>query len=146
MDPTLTLLLDERDVTRLCYTYGAALDDRDWPRLRGCFTEDAVTEYEGLGRFEGYEAIEKVCQAALGPLDRSQHLIGNVTVSVDGDTATAQCYLHAQHVKAGVPGGDLYVIAGRYSDRLVRTEEGWRFAYRLLETWWTDGNPAVLGS
>jgi ketosteroid isomerase-like protein len=145
MDPTLQLLLDERDITRLCYRYGTTLDDRDWPGLRTCFTDDAVTVYEGLGEFTGYPAIEQVCQAALGSLDRSQHLIGNVSVEVDGDAATAQCYLHAQHVRAGTPGGDLHVIAGRYSDQLVRTADGWRFTRRRLETWWTDGNPAVLG-
>lgn len=145
MDPTVQRLLDEHEITRLCYRYGAALDDRDWERLRTCFTADAVTEYEGLGRFEGYPAIEGVCQAALGPLDRSQHLIGNVSVDVDGDTATAQCYLHAQHVKAGTAGGDLYLLAGRYTDRVTRTPDGWRFAHRRLETWWVDGNPAVVG-
>jgi ketosteroid isomerase-like protein len=146
VDTSLQLLLDERDITQLCYRYGSALDDRDWARLRTCFTDDAVTEYAGLGTFEGYAAIEGVCQGALGPLDRSQHLIGNVSVEVDGDTATAQCYLQAQHVKAGTPGGELYVLAGRYSDRLARTADGWRFTYRSLETWWTDGNPGVIGA
>lgn len=145
MDDTLQSLLDERDITRLCYRYGTALDTKDWPLLRTCFTEDAVTVYEGLGQFEGPAAIEDVCRGALGALDRSHHLIGNVTVDVDGDTATAQCYLHAQHVKAGTEGGELYVVAGRYTDRLVRGPEGWRFAHRHLETWWTDGNPAVVG-
>jgi ketosteroid isomerase-like protein len=145
MDPTVQALLDERDVTRLCYRYGTALDTRDWPLLRTCFTEDAVAVYEGLGESDGYPAIEQACQGALGPLDRSQHLIGNVTVELDGDTATAQCYLQAQHVRAGTPGGDLYIIAGRYSDRAVRTPEGWRFTRRHLAIWWTDGNPAVVG-
>jgi ketosteroid isomerase-like protein len=145
MDPVVQQLLDERDITQLCYRYGTALDTRNWSLLRTCFTDDAVTAYEGLGEFEGYPAIEKVCQAAVGPLDRSHHLIGNVSVEVDGDTATAQCYLHAQHVKTGTSGGDLHVIAGRYTDRLVRTDGGWRFVHRSLETWWTDGNPAVIG-
>ena len=145
MDAVLQRLLDERDITQLCYRYGTALDTRDWPLLRTCFTEDAVTEYEGLGAFEGYPAIEQVCQGALGSLDRSHHLIGNVQVEVDGDAATAQCYLHAQHVKAGTPGGDLHVIAGRYTDQVTRTPDGWRFTRRRLETWWTDGNPAVIG-
>ena len=144
MDPTLQLLLDERDITRLCYRYGSAIDDRDWAALRTCFTEDAVTEYEGLGEFAGYDAIEKACQGAVNPLDRSQHVIGNVVVEVEGDTATAQCYLHAQHAKAGTPGGDLYVIAGRYTDSLVRTPDGLRFTRRRLETWWTEGNPAIV--
>jgi len=145
MDPTVRMLLDERDVTQLCYRYAAALDTRDWALLRTCFADDAVTVYEGLGRFEGYPAIQAACQAALEPLDRSHHLIGNVSVQVDGDAATAQCYLQAQHVRSGTPGGDLYLIAGRYSDRLVRTPDGWRFTHRELEFWWTDGNPAVVG-
>lgn len=145
MDAVVQTLLDDREITRLCYRYGAALDGRDWAALRTCFTDDAVAEYEGLGEFAGYAAIESVCQGALGPLDRSQHLIGNVTAEVDGDSATAQCYFQAQHVRTGTPGGDLHVIAGRYVDRLVRTPDGWRFARRRLETWWTDGNPAVLG-
>lgn len=146
MDPTVQLLLDERDITRLCYRYGTALDARDWAGLRTCFTDDAVTVYEGLGEFQGYAAIEQVCQGALSPLDRSHHVITNVLVDVDGDTATAQCYLQAQHVKAGTAGGELYMIAGRYTDRLTRTPDGWRFARRALETWWTDGNPAVLAT
>ena len=146
MDAALQRLLDEHEITRLCYRYGAALDDRDWAALRTCFTDDAVTEYAGLGQFEGYAAIQGVCRTALGPLDRSQHLIGNVTAEVDGDTATARCYLHAQHVRTGTPGGDLYMLAGRYTDRLVRSPEGWRFVHRRLETWWTDGNEAVLGA
>jgi ketosteroid isomerase-like protein len=144
MDLTVQMLLDERDITQLCYRYGTALDSRDWPLLRSCFTDDAVTVYEGLGEFAGQSAIEAACRTTLEPLDRSHHLIGNVSVRVDGDTASAQCYLQAQHLRNGAPGGDLYLIAGRYSDRLVRTAAGWRFAHRQLEFWWTDGNPAVL--
>jgi hypothetical protein len=124
MDPTLQRLLDEHEITRLCYRYGTTLDDRDWAGLRTCFTDDAVTVYEGPvgGEFTGYEAIEQ-----------------------DGDTATAQCYLHAQHVRPGTPGGDLCMLGGRYTDRITRTPDGWRFTHRRLETWWIDGNPAVLG-
>ena len=147
MDPTVQMLLDEREITQLVHRYGTALDDRDWALLRSCFTDDAVTVYEGPvgGEFTGYEAIEQVCRGALEPLDKSQHMIGNVTVELDGDTATAQCYLYAQHVRTGAPGGDLCMLGGRYTDRLARTRDGWRFTRRRLETWWIDGNPAVLG-
>lgn len=143
-DDALQRLLDERAIEAVCIRYGTAIDDRDWDRLRTCFTESAVTEYEGLGAFEGYQAIEEVCRAAVTPLTRSQHLFGNITVDVTGDTATGQCYLQAQHVRTDAEGGPNFIIAGRYSDRFVRTEEGWRFAWRRLETWWTEGNPAVL--
>lgn len=146
MDPVLQLLLDDRDVVRLCHRYAAALDDRDWDRLRTCFLPDAVAVYDGIGECAGYEAIEQLCRSALLPLSRTQHLIGNVVVDVDGDGATSSCYLQAQHVREGTPGGDTYVIAGRYTDRVVRTPDGWRLAHRRLETWWTGGNPAVVGA
>ena len=65
-------------------------------------------------------------------------------MSVDGDTATSTCYLHAQHVLPGTAGGDQFVFAGRYLDNLVRTADGWRIAERTLEAMWTSGNPAVI--
>ena len=54
--------------------------------------------------------------------------------------------MHAQHVKLGVPGGELYVIAGHYLDELVRTPEGWRIAHRTLRETWHEGNIEVLRS
>ena len=35
------------------------------------------------------------------------------------------------------------MVAGRYEDRLVRTDAGWRIAHRTLTVMWTDGNVAV---
>jgi 3-phenylpropionate/cinnamic acid dioxygenase small subunit len=146
VDAFVQVLLDEREIIKLCYRYAAALDDRDWELLRTCFLPDAVAEYEGLDRCDGFEAIQELCRGALAPLDRSHHLVGNVYPVVDGHEATCQCYLQAQHVRAGTPGGDTFLLGGRYSDELVRTEEGWRIAVRRLETWWTTGNPAVIGA
>lgn len=145
MDTSLQALLDERDITALLHRYAAALDDRDWDRLGTCFRDNVVVDYDGIARCDGYEEVEQVCRAALGPLSRTQHLIGNVQAVVEGDTARAQCYLQAQHVREGTDGGELFVIAGRYTDTLTRTGDGWRIATRRLETWWTDGNPAVVG-
>lgn len=145
MEPSVQVLLDEREITRLCYRYATALDDRDWGLLRSCFLPEAVADYEGLDPCEGYDAIEQLCRGALSQLTRSQHLIGNVHPAVDGDRATSECYLQAQHVLAGTPGGDTFIVAGRYSDELVRADGRWLIARRRLETWWTSGNPAVLG-
>ena len=84
------------------------------------------------------------CRAALEPLDASQHLLGNHVVTVDGDEARSQCYLQAQHVRSGTPGGDNYIIAGTYTDELRRGTDGWKIARRRLTVTWTSGNPTVL--
>ena len=138
---------DRADIIDVCVRYARALDRRDWALLRTCFVDDVSVDYEGMPPIAGYAALEEVCRGALGPLDASQHLLGNFTVEVDGDAATCECYLHAQHVKSGTPGGDKYIVAGTYIDSLRRDADGeWRIAHRKLAVVWTDGNPGVLGS
>lgn len=144
MGNPLQVLVDQQEITDVLHRYGYALDGRDWALLRTCFLPDVVGDY-GAGPLHGYDAVEQLCRVTLEPLSVSQHLIGNVTVTVDGDAAGASCYLHAQHVRPGLPGGEQFVFAGRYTDRLVRTRDGWRIAERTLEAMWTSGNPAVIG-
>lgn len=146
MAVTIEALVDHRGVEEVLLRYASSLDDRDWDRLRTCFLPEARAEYEGIGGCDGYEAIEAVCRAALEPLHASQHLVSNIEATVDGDRATARCYFQAQHVRRGVPGGDNYVIAGRYDDVLVRHKGSWRIARRELHVIWTEGNPAVVGA
>jgi ketosteroid isomerase-like protein len=143
METALRQVLDERAVVDVCIRYATAIDDRDWARLRSCFLPDAVGIYHPDRQLRGYEEIEQVIRTAVEPLSRTQHLVGTFVVDVAGDEASSRCYLHAQHVRAGLPGGEQHVIAGCYRDRLVRTGEGWRIRERRLERWWTKGNPAV---
>jgi 3-phenylpropionate/cinnamic acid dioxygenase small subunit len=139
----LRALQDKQEITELCYRYGLILDHRDWTGLAAVFTPDANAFYLDMPPCLGYQAIEDTCRAALGSLSATQHLISNVVVRLDGDRAESTCYLQAQHVKAGTPGGDNLIIAGRYDDQLIRTPHGWRIRERRLTFIWTSGNPAV---
>jgi 3-phenylpropionate/cinnamic acid dioxygenase small subunit len=139
----LQALQDKQEITEICYRYGLALDTRDWAALAGLFTPDADAYYMDMPPARGYQAIEDTCRTALAPMSATQHLISNVVVRLDGDRAESTCYLQAQHVKPGTPGGDNFIIAGRYDDQLVRTPQGWRIRERRLQAMWTDGNPAV---
>lgn len=139
-------LLAKQDITDLMFSYGYALDGRDWDRLRSCFTPDVVGHYGG-DPIHGYDGIEELCRTTLDPLSVSQHLIGNVVVTLDADdpdSATSTCYLPAQHVLPGTDGGDQFIFAGSYRDRVVRTAAGWRISERTLEALWTSSNPAVI--
>jgi 3-phenylpropionate/cinnamic acid dioxygenase small subunit len=137
-------LIDRADIVDVCVRYATALDNRQWDLLATCFESDAEVAYEGFEPFTGVEAVVATCLAALGPLDASQHLLGNHVVTIDGDEARSQCYLQAQHVRSGTPGGDNYIIAGTYTDQFRRGAAGWRIARRRLAITWTSGNPAVL--
>jgi len=121
-----------------------AQDARDWDTLTGCFEPDAIYVHPG-GELRGVDAIVDRTRTALTPLDASQHLLGAILVTVGERDASAVTYFQAQHVRHGAPGGDLYVIAGTYRDRLLRHDDGcWRIARRAQEYIWRDGNPEVV--
>jgi SnoaL-like protein len=136
-------LLDRQEIAELCVRYTFALDTRDWALLADCFAPAPAFVHPG-GRLDGFDAILGRTSEALDPLTGTQHLLGNISVEVDGDAARSSCYFHAQHVRTGTPGGDLYVIAGRYQDTHVRTDAGWRIAERVQTYLWRAGNRAVV--
>jgi ketosteroid isomerase-like protein len=141
---TLQLLLDERDVVAVTHRYCRALDTKDWPALRTVFLDDATAQFGRPAMFTGIDAIVGRIRAALEHLDDSQHLVGNNEVAVDGDTATHRCYFQAQHIRKAAEGSPNYIVAGRYEDRLARTDDGWRIAHRTLTVMWTEGNLDVV--
>ncbi|MGA0970500.1 MAG: nuclear transport factor 2 family protein [Ilumatobacteraceae bacterium] len=134
---------DEAAIIRLTHDYCWALDSGDYEALRQVFTPDCTARLGG-NQSNVDEVIARV-SAALGPLDDSQHMVSTHQIRrwVDG-TVTGRCYLHAQHIRTGVAGGDQYIVAGRYEDRYVRTDEGWRIAERELVVMWTAGNRDVV--
>lgn len=144
MTVPLQELADRLDISDVLARYCDALDQRQWDLLHTVFTADASADYGSVGTPKSIEAITKAIRGTIADLDATQHLIGNVQVQVQGDTATAQCYLISQHIRAGEPGGEEYVIGGRYVDELVRTPEGWRITYRQLHRMWTSGNREVV--
>lgn len=136
-------LLDDHEIRHLAFRYCRALDTKDWALLDDVFVADATAELGTSTTLVGIEAIRARITGALAHLDDSQHLVGNHEIAVDGDTATHRCYLQAQHVRSAASGGPNYIVAGRYEDRLARTEVGWRITHRTLTVMWTDGNVAV---
>ncbi len=136
-------LEDRLAIIELTHRYCWALDSKQLDLLDTVFVQDAIAELRSAP-LEGREAIRDRIGHALAPLDATQHTVTNHMVSIDGDRATSRCYLHSQHVRSGVEGGELYVIAGRYEDELVRTPEGWRITFRRIVGVWTDGNLEVV--
>jgi 3-phenylpropionate/cinnamic acid dioxygenase small subunit len=139
-------IVDEHAVQAVLLRYATALDTRDWGKLRSCFVPDVVASYDSIGNQQGYEAVERLCRTALEPLAATQHIVSNVEVSIDGDRAVARCNLQSTHVRSA-PAGDDFVVAGVYTDELVRTADGWRISRRSLRRVWTTGrlhDPAAV--
>ncbi|MFV0463904.1 MAG: nuclear transport factor 2 family protein [Nostocoides sp.] len=140
-DDSLGTLLAERHIQRVISNYGAAIDDRDWPALRECFTETCVVDYAASGECLGQEAVVSACRAAVRDVDTTQHLTTSPRITVTGDRAESVTPFVAQHVR----GEGRFVVAGTYIDRWIKTHNDWRIDSRKLLRSWTSGDAAVMG-
>ena len=136
-------LQDEADIARLTVGYAQGTDeigngniDAAKARYSKCFTEDA--NFDALfpngdrqKRANPNEWADFVASAFKGAgYTTTQHLIGTIDVSVSGDTATMTSEVHATHV---LPNGGMDVANGKYTDKVVKTSDGWRISARNLK-------------
>ncbi|RYD47775.1 MAG: nuclear transport factor 2 family protein [Sphingomonadales bacterium] len=120
----LERLLAESEIERLILDYAAANDAGDWARVAGFYTEDGrMNRPTTPGAFvEGRAAILTAFEAR--PARVARHIVANIRVGVAGDSATASSQI-LLFTGAGEP-----PLVGSYADRLVLTDEGWRFVER----------------
>lgn len=119
-------LADWIAIRELTARVGRAFDDRRPDEWAGCFTEDAVFEVVGRLRLEGAQALREFAAAA--PYG-SVHTTTDPVIEVDGDRAVQTCTLiSARRTEDHQP--VVFGGTGRYTDELVRTAAGWRFARR----------------
>jgi hypothetical protein len=109
--------------------------------LRTCFTDDVVFESflplhdpnaPAAFSFIGLDAFADGASAGFSfwGYTATQHHVGNVQVTVQGNTATMKSYITAFHVLDWSSSGDL--ATGTYIDQVVHTPAGWRIAHRSL--------------
>ncbi|MGH8965060.1 MAG: nuclear transport factor 2 family protein [Actinomycetes bacterium] len=135
--------IDEADVARVLSRVARAMDQKDWNLLAECYDVEAVGDYEN-GLTEGRAAILESAQGFLSAFTATQHLIGNVEVSVTGNAATSHATFVAQHVLETTEGQQRTLLGGTYDDELVRGPESWRISRRRIRGIWSDGDFAAL--
>ncbi len=124
VEERLRRLEDVEAIRQLDAVYCRLLDDGDWPALVQLFTPDG--SFDGLSVVTGHaDLLTFFSGLAAGGLTAFWHHVSNLEIDVAGDTAGVRSLLWQPCVVEGVA----HVAAGRYSDRLVRTDAGWR--YRL---------------
>ena len=94
LEKRLAPLEDAESIRNLKSRYAAYCDDNYNPDgIAGLFTEDAVWESKGLGRYEGREEIREFFVRASGIFTFAIHYSLNAEIHVAGDSAQAQWYL-----------------------------------------------------
>jgi ketosteroid isomerase-like protein len=140
----IQLLLDERDINRALASFARIADTKSFDALGNVFAEDVRFDY-GSGTVEsGLTALRALLIHHLGRCGGTQHLIGNIVVEVDGDSAASKAYVQARHQRAGDALGPVFDTNGEYADSWERRPDGWRIVARHA-TWATiTGDPAII--
>jgi 3-phenylpropionate/cinnamic acid dioxygenase small subunit len=146
-----TLLMSYADhVDAARYADVAALFEHGTYRVEHAGTSQ-VSEYRGAAEVLGFCQQTRIHEDGT---PRTRHVISNVNIQVDGDGATARCYVTVFQQTEVLP---LQPIAsGCYLDRFERVEGNWRFADRLITGFllgdrsqhvpWHEGTPEAAGT
>lgn len=137
-------LQDAYEIEQVIYRYAIAIDTRDWDLLDGCFTPDAVIQMSVAGRYPSPADYREKAKATLATLDATHHVFSSVTVTVEGDHASAHSYYQAQHARNDLAPHSLLMIGGWVRDEFTRVGGRWLITSRKGTAVWFDGNPSVL--
>jgi len=112
-------------------SYATALDACDIDGVLACFEPDCSLSSPILGRFEGHAGIRAFAQRTVD-LKRERnaqfrHVVSNLRAWVDGDRATARCYLLDFLTEDG---RTELLSPGEYSADLKRRDGVWRLTRR----------------
>lgn len=142
----LERMLDEREIEQAYGRYARALDRRNWALLETVFAADVQADYNG-GEFliEGRSALVAMIRSHLDGCGPTQHLMGNMTVEVNGGRAESRCYVRAAHQGMGAKAQLSYEVLGEYLVQWRRGAEGWRALHWTLRVDLELGAREVLG-
>lgn len=126
----------EWDVTRLIHNYVNLNDAADWDGVAALYTDDGVLRRPSGG--EPVRGRSEILAAFKARAPRAQrHVIANTVVDVQGAGEATAFSVIVLYMGDAADDGGLPVQAanspliGTFTDRVVLTADGWRFAERL---------------
>lgn len=139
-------LEDRFAISDTVINYARAIDSADWELFASLFTDPVHIDFSQAGMPAAdlpRDQFVAFAAAGLSGFDGRQHLSPNHVVTWDDsdtDQATCVSYMYAQHHLEDAEGGDFYLMRGSYTNRMLRTADGWRIAHLTQHVSWNDGN------
>lgn len=116
-------------IHHLLAEYNHLIDDGEADAWAQLFAPGGSLDTGMMPPVSGADALAEFVKNTAAVIPGGRHVISNVSVRVDGDTATGRCYL-----QLWVPGdgGPKLMLTGRYRDTFVKIAGEWRFATRVM--------------
>ncbi|RXG31836.1 nuclear transport factor 2 family protein [Leeuwenhoekiella marinoflava] len=141
---------DKLAVMDALYRFAAGIDQRDKDLLMSAFAEDAISDFRPAGKkagfeypvLEGRETIVSALRGSLTNLDTT-HSVSNPRVKIDGNKATLDALVEAQHVPSNDPTRH-YLMKNQYEIEMIKQDELWVIKHVVIDNVWRTGDPNVL--
>jgi ketosteroid isomerase-like protein len=142
----LQTLIDQHDIAIGLGRFARILDGREWGAVAEVFADDVTFNYGDGQEQKGIAAMTSQFSRFLDACGPSQHLLGSIQVTVEGDTGLSRAYVQARHQGKGDK-AHLYLDSnGEYIDQWERRPEGWRIVRRDARWFMNPGDVSVLGA
>ena len=124
------------------------LDGKQLDDLGAVFAEDVVFDYgDGAGERSGLATMTEIFATHLGRCGRTQHLLGSISITVDGNRATSAAYVQARHLAIGpstVAWADAFDTNGDYLDQWRLVDGNWLITRRDASWHMFVGDPSIV--
>ena len=141
MTDDLQSMLDREAIRDVLMRYCRGIDRCDGALLEGVYWPEAIDDH---GNFRGNRAefIAWVLPLLRERMDQTTHFLGNILITLDGDSAGVESYFEAYH-RIRRDGAAPYdaVLGGRYIDRMEKRGGEWRIADRIAVYDWARDYP-----
>jgi ketosteroid isomerase-like protein len=139
-------LIDQHEITNGLGRFARILDGREWDAVGEVFADDVTFNYGDGQEQKGIAAMTSQFSRFLDACGPSQHLLGSIQVTVEGDHGLSRAYVQARHQGAGDK-AHLYLDSnGEYIDQWERRPKGWRIVRRDARWFMNPGDVSVLGA
>jgi len=147
LDPAaVAALIAKQQITEVLYRRARAGDRRDVELALSCYHDGATEEHEG---FTGTAAdftrnVSMISPASKAPVSGLWHLISNILIELDEDTAEVESYHIAVVIRDEGNGEVQSFIGGRYLDKFAFREGRWAITHRDVVFDWSrvgDASP-----
>ncbi|MDA0978326.1 MAG: nuclear transport factor 2 family protein [Proteobacteria bacterium] len=111
--------------------YAAGVDERDMEMYRSCFADDCEIHGFGESVVTGGDAWTEDVKGKLEAFGATQHMLGPMLATIDGDTARTRTDVQAQHYMADDPKTTLTLWA-TYKTDMKKIDGAWKISRHEL--------------
>jgi hypothetical protein len=136
-------LTDRTQIHDLVLSYARVADSKDWQGYADLFAEEGriIWPYGDIPKKDIARSIARI----LEPFEATHHMLTNIGITIDGDTARTHHYLQSVHLPVASEPGQHSDVGGWYNNEYRRTPAGWRIVSLDLTFVWTSGLPFQPG-